>query len=198
MNFNSKTTHESASCPGVRFTIRNLNEIQRTERDLSLLDARARLSELYARFEKLPNPDLRILTIKGKAIDEKREETEAEKVEIAAIEDAPAVSSQRIARARINAEISLVVDGELKPAYIRAGLISIEGFEVDEAAQTKAEAVIENAPDDLLNEVYAACFLASGLGADREKNSQSPGTPQAAESGQTNSTIATDAESSDT
>jgi hypothetical protein len=44
--FESKITHDSAAFPGVKFTIRRLNQIQRAKRDLEIATKASRLTEL--------------------------------------------------------------------------------------------------------------------------------------------------------
>lgn len=155
-SFSSKQTQESAACPGVRFTVRRLNDIQRARRNLKLIEARAHLTELSARFEDAGNGG------------------------------ADLVSPEQM---RADHEIGLAINIDMKPAYIRAGLISIEGLEIDGAAAT-VDTLIEFGPTDLVNEVYGACALASGLTADQSKNSPSPGTSAVPEAGPESSTIA--------
>lgn len=151
-SFASKETQDSAAIPGMKFTVRRLNDIQRARRDMKLIDVRARLTELSARFEK--------------------------------IEDL-----ESIERRRLDYEIGLVINADLKPAYIRAGFVSMEGFEIDGAVPT-AESLIESGRSDVINEVYAACAAASGMTPDELKNSPSPGTSDVLGAGQESSTTA--------
>lgn len=61
----------------------------------------------------------------------------------------------------------------IHPAYIRAGLVSITGYSLNGTAAT-VDTLIESGEDALLDEIYAACLLASGLIEEQKKNSQSP------------------------
>lgn len=147
MNLESKVSHESKSLPGVRFTVRRLNQIQRARRDGKIIDARVRISELTDQLNSLPKED-----------------------------SEPGLKLQR---ARLDAQIGIEIVTIIKPAYIRAGLLSVEGLTID-GQPVKPEDLIESGQDDFLDEVYEACVTASGLSAEQEKNSQSPGTLDAA------------------
>jgi len=153
-SFSSKETYESVTCPGVKFTVRVLNDIQRARRDAKLLSVRARINELQDKWTATKDNG-------GSALD----------------------------LLKINDEAALLTQSELTPAYIRAGLISVEGLEIDGAPAT-VEALIESGPKALVAEVYDACLKASGLGAEETKNSQSPGTSPEAEAGQESNTTA--------
>lgn len=153
-SFNSKETIESATYPGVKFTVRILNDIQRARRDAKLLDVRARINELQDRWA--------VAKDKGDGA---------------------------IELLKINDEAALLSQSQLKPAYIRAGLVSVEGIEIDGVPAT-VETLIESGPVELVNEIYDACVKASGLGAEETKNSQSPGTSPEAEAGQESNTTA--------
>lgn len=167
-SFASKKTHESTSCPGVKFTVRVLNEIQRARRDLALIDTRARINELRDKWSGLmpaPKPG-------------------------AKPEDAPDdLGPHALEIVRLSEEAGMIERSVLLPAYIRASLISIEGLEIDGAAAT-VDTLIESGRDALLGEIYQACAEAAGLGADETKNSPSPGTSPEAEAGQESSTTA--------
>lgn len=70
---------------------------------------------------------------------------------------------------RLDAEIGLLTNIHIKPALISAGLISITGADgISNAAE-----LIDHGPDDLIDEVYVACFMASGLTHYQQKNSSS-------------------------
>jgi len=77
----------------------------------------------------------------------------------------------------------LIADQYLKPASIRAGLVSIEGLSVDGEPVTDADGLIERGPDALIEEVWLACEAASGLSEEQRKNSSSPGTSAGREDG---------------
>lgn len=163
MTFESKINHESESFPGVKFTVRRLNSIQRAKRDAKMLEQRVRISELDAKQRALPK-------------------VEPDQPDSAAVE-----------RARLTAELETLESEHFKPAYIRAGMISIEGFEVEGKAGG-VEDVLEHAPDELIAEIYLACIRASGLTEIQQGNSQSPSTSTDQEGGGETSTTAKSAD----
>lgn len=143
-------TQDSKACPGVRFTMRVLNQYQRAIRDSKIVDARTRISELSAKYSALPDPD-------G---DPTMPSAEAARL--------------RIERNTIDHRLGLVITTELKPAYIRASLVGIEGLHLNpEPVTTTADpwgGLIGNAPDELLDEIYTAAVQNSGLSGEQEKN----------------------------
>lgn len=91
--------------------------------------------------------------------------------------------------ARINQEIGLLVATEKYPAILRAGIIAVEGLEIDGRPATVDD--ILSCPDQtLFFEAIAACYAASGLSAVQEKNSQQPGTSLEAKAGPATPTTA--------
>jgi hypothetical protein len=122
-----------------------------------------------------------------------------EQGQIRAIESKPETIGQRVARNKLDHRIGLIINRELKPAYIRASLVSIEGFEVENKPAAKPwDTLIRNAPDELIDELYLAANLNSGLTSEQEKNSQSPSPSPAAEDGGRSSTTASSAASAPT
>jgi hypothetical protein len=89
----------------------------------------------------------------------------------------------------LDARYGVLINLHFKPAYIRAGLISVEGFE---GIETAAD-LIDRGPDSLIDEVYEKCYLASGLTTEQQKNSSSASdsvAPVAEASQNTTATIA--------
>lgn len=162
-------------------------------------EARASIAELAAEMQRLPDPDEPIRRIEAAAKAEGREATPEEQTEIRAIESKPETIGQRVARNKLDHRIGLIINRELKPAYIRASLVSIEGFEVEGKPAAKPwDTLICNAPDELIDELYLAANLNSGLTSEQEKNSQSPSPSPAAEDGGRSSTTANSAASAPT
>ena len=161
MNIKPTFTQDSRTSPGVRFTMRVLNQITRAERDAELVDARASIAELAAEMQRLPDPDEPIRRIEAAAKAEGREATPEEQAQIRAIESKPETIGQRVARNKLDHRIGLIINRELKPAYIRASLVSIEGFEVEGKPAAKPwDTLIRNAPDELIDELAAGIFTA--------------------------------------
>ncbi len=149
ISLQSKTTHESKSVPGVTFTVRALNKIQRAKRDLPVAEARQRLAMLISEYAPL-----------------------------AKIDEADRTEAQSMRMREIDFEFSLIDHRDIMPAEIRAGLVSIEGLEIDGKPAT-VESLIEGAGadmDDLIEEIAVACKAASGLSAAETKNSESATT----------------------
>ena len=194
MNIKPTFTQESQACPGVRFTMRVLNQITRAERDAELVEARSNIAELAAQMQRLPDPDEPIRRIDAAANSECREQTPEEQAQIQAIEARPETVSQRVARNKLDHRIGLTITRDLKPAYIRASLISIEGFEVEGKPAVKPwDTLIRNAPDELIDELYVVANLNSGLTTDQEKNLQSPSPSPEVEDGGTSNMTASSA-----
>lgn len=144
MNFDSTVTRESMSLPGVSFTVRRLNQIERARRDFSIADETLKIAELITRHAQL-NPG-----------EEKRLSPD-EAAEVG----------------RINQELDFLVNMHLKPSAIRAGLVSIDGLQID-GEEATTEILIARGPRELVEEVWQACQESAGLGDEERKNSQSP------------------------
>lgn len=152
-----RKTFDSKAVPGVRFTVRTLNKIQRAKRDLPTLEIRHHLLKLlreYAFLEEVPESDR---------------------------------TQEQISRMRmIDLEYTWLENSEIIPSVIRAGVVSIEGLALDEKPAT-IDALLESGGPDydaLIEELLAACRDAAGLGAAEIKNSGSdttssePGPPR--------------------
>ena len=162
MNLTTTITHESEAAPGAKFTVRRLNYLARCERDLAMIADRARLSDLTRQINAISDEG-----------DEGRKPHAGKEGEFA----------------RLNAEHSMVYQSRLVPAYIRAGLVSVEGLDVD-GKPADATRFCEWASDPLIDEVFAACYAASDLSESARKNSQSPGSSDAPGAGQMTPTTA--------
>ena len=145
MNFEPTQTIESAARPGVTFVVRRLNKIQRAQRDAKLIDARARIAATYERMRPMFNDDS---TVKPERLEEFQ---------------------------KLDNEVGMAMVTDLYPAYLRAGLLSISGYEIAGKPAT-IESLLSDGEDALLDEIYAACVANGGLTAEQEKNSQSPST----------------------
>lgn len=143
MNIAKLSTHDSVISPGVRYTVRRLGMAARSRRDLKMLDALSRQADLRAIGESLTEdgPD----TIR-RVRDGKQAEFERSSLELA------------------NLQFS-----EIIPAYLRAGLVKVEGFVVDGDA-ADPETFIEEADRDLLIEAQILCAQASDLTDEERKN----------------------------
>lgn len=156
ISFDPTRKLESTVKPGVSFTVRVLNKFERARRDLALLPAREKLGNLAMRRRAL-------------------------------MEDVPGENGQQLERPRsgceveaqcLDEEFGCIMLIDVQPAYIRSGLISIDGYEI--AGQpADVESLIAQGDDALIEEIHAACLANGGLTPEQEKNSQSPGTSPA-------------------
>ena len=169
MNLTGTITHQSEALPGVSFTVRRLNYIARAERDLSMLEDRARINAIIRRMEPL---------------------CDGGKIER---DDDGRVSNITKGREHefrpLDNEHAMIHQNRIVPAYIRAGLLSVEGIEIEGAVAT-VESLLKHAPDALLDEVFAACYAASDLSEAQRKNLLSPGSSDEPEAGLPISTTA--------
>ena len=171
MNIRPAFTQNSQAYPGVRFTVRVLNQYQRALRDSKIIDARVQVSELSRQLHAVPDPDAEIDEICARAKKEDREVTADEQAQIDLITADSERFKTRIERATLDHRIGLIINTELKPAYIRASLQSVEGLEIDgQAPKEPWDVLIQTAPDELLDELYVAAQLNSGLTQAQEKN----------------------------
>jgi hypothetical protein len=161
MDLSPLQQHDSAALDGVKFTVRRLNYIARCERDLKILDDRSKLNGIMEQ--------MRALCDGGEVGN-------------------PAAGHEQEYR-KLDAEYAMLHQTRIIPAYIRAGLVSVEGLTMDGAAADTA-AILRAAPDAFLDEIFAACFAASDLSEAQRKNSQSPGSSDAPEAGQTSNMTA--------
>lgn len=171
MNFSTTETHESQAEPGVRFTVRVLNRIQRAGRDMELLKHRERLTQIQSEIAEL---------IVEKDNGPGQPKTMSVK------------PGAEVRMAVLSHESTLIEAQHVTPAYIRAGLVSVEGYDIDGQPAT-VETIISGGSDALLDEIYTACSAASGLSAEQRKNSQPAGTSPAPEGTPAGPTTATPA-----
>jgi hypothetical protein len=147
LSFDSQTTVHSKALDGVSFTIRVLNRIQRAKRDLPLIEARTKYSQLWEQYEAIPKD---------------------------------AAPAEMLRKSVLLHELSIINDLHLKPAYIRAGLVSIAGLEIDGEDAT-ADSLINSGSaklDEFIDEIYEECQKTSGLDESQKKASE----PQASSS----------------
>jgi len=157
MQLTTRKTIDSAAIPGVRFTVRRLGKTQRAARDLQTMEQRRKCAALAREWRAL----LPAMAEDGVTFLKPEDDTAA----------------NRDARARIDEEYGLLMDSAIKPASIRAALVSIENLAVDGKLVTTAKDFLDaDAPalDDLGDEIFRACEEASGLTDEERKNLQPP------------------------
>jgi hypothetical protein len=160
----SKTRIESAALPGIAFTVRRLAHIRRAEMDLTTVKEQAEMAALVREYHGIMETEPRkLLTPEARA---------ARLTELA--------PDQVLRIGVIDRTVDLITQRYIKPASIRAGLVSIEGVtDEDGSPIATAEKLLASATPELnalINEIYEACEAASGLDAEETKNSQSPTT----------------------
>ena len=158
MKLSSTVVYTSEIDPDVKFTVRVLNHIQRASRDLGIS---AHLAA-YADNERKRLSLLR--EIVGTETDPKKQ------TELIRASDKGA----ELGRAVVDSD--LIYEAHIQPAEIRAGLVKVEGLEIDGCATPTVDQVIAWAPDNLLREIARRCNENAGLGAEQQKNLESPGT----------------------
>lgn len=160
MRFESQFTIESKLFPGVRITVRRLNQVQRARLEFELLPHRVRYSDLVGKLEALPKEP-----------------------------EPPTVDPDRIERGRLALESTAVLNAHFKPPTIRTGFIAIEGADLNGSAFT-ADSLIEHGDSALIDEVWIAIEQEAVLSAAQTKNLQSPSTSAALEGGESKPTNA--------
>jgi hypothetical protein len=170
MRFDSTITLDSSTCEGVRFTIRRLTKVTMAKRDMEILDQQVRFAELNERIDALRKP---------------YGDDEEPPLEV------------RVEMTRYDRERGVIIDSAFKPATIKAALVSIDGYELD-GKRVTAAMLLENGPNELIDEVWIAINKHSILTVDQAKNLQSPSTSEGKADGVIQSSTATSADGSDT
>lgn len=163
MNFESLIRHESAAAPGVTFFVRRMTEGARLRLRLDLAAAFAKLRAIEA-----DRSDL---------LDRAAERLRKAAEEILVAELLPA---ERRDLADLVEREALVQATEINPAYLAAGLDSIEGLTLDGTAITDAGGLARVPSPELYREVMDAVLAAAGMSAADRGNSASPSTSGAA------------------
>lgn len=183
LSIKSRITQESTSTPGVSFTVRTLNKIQRAERDLPIAEQAFEfglVSEEY--FSLLPKgwterESARKRVAKLSVDQPDSAELAAAKEELRVIEASVVDTPEAEKRRRfLDYRAGLLRDLYIKPAAIQAALVSVAGLEIDGVPATP-ETLLDHTGADydaLIEEIYQSCESAAGLSADQQKNSQSP------------------------
>lgn len=93
---------------------------------------------------------------------------------------------------KLNAAFGNLLHSEWYPAWIRWGLASIDGLDIDGEKATLAT-LCEAGPSDLVEEIFNAVLAAAGLSTVQEKNLPPPGASDIQADGKTSDSIATGA-----
>lgn len=130
----------SKAIEGVSFSLRKMSEARR-------IDFRLRTAEAQAK--------LRALTMEATSL-QAQARTDSSPALIDRIED-------------VSERITAVVSGEINPAYVRWGLKSISGIEIDGEPAT-VESLIDAGPSDLFAEICGIIQASSGMTDEEIKN----------------------------
>jgi hypothetical protein len=156
MNIESKIMHESKAAPGVRFTVKRLNVMERAARDFVIAEEKIKYSRLLAEQRSLLAREC-----PGFAAEEDAGKRRA------MIEAMSESASAELTELQFRA--SLIFERTVRPGVIGAGLVSIEGLSADGVPVT-VQNFAACATDELLIEVYEACEAAAGLSDEQRKN----------------------------
>lgn len=142
ISLQSSLAIKSETLEGVVYHVRVLSEIEKSKRDLALIDSFRRLGEaMDGRAECIE-------TVDG----EERQK--------------PNCSGRLLELEKITEAIQY---GEYWPAVIRTSLLSVEGIEINGKVPS-VDDLIQFAPVDVLAEIVAACKQGEGLTAAERKN----------------------------
>lgn len=197
MSFSPTIKHESSAVPGTTFVVHRIGFGRGTEIDFQALTHRQRLRELEADYpppsdkEREITEALEIAKRKALAVDKEQFEAVVEAdVKPLATELAAAIPADvRKRRAVLNEEYQ-VVDARIRAVWIRSGLISISGGEVDGMT---ADELLDFGPPQLAQEIYEALTSDGRLKGSDPKNLPSLITSGPVVGGESLSSIAPDA-----
>lgn len=205
MDFPTTRTIQSATTPGVSFTINRMVEARRTELRLQLVDIQDKVRERLRRVRR-SNARIRSLLDAwkdehaeefGKLVAVVREQRSGDKPTPSLLSDEQ-LAEIRIStldledsREELNVEyekIRLIEESEIFPLWVKWGLVSVEGLLID--GQPVTADSISYGPSELYNEIVRAIESEIGLTQAELKNSASPSTSDGAEGGITTDSTA--------
>lgn len=197
MPFSPTITHESKTFPGVQFTVHRMGYGRRTELQQKTLELRQRLRELEADNpppndrEKILNEQLEIARKKALAVPPEEFDGVLQN-DIKPLTDELVLAGDpaiRKKRAVLNEEYAMV-DAKVRMEWIRAGLVSVTGGDLDSIT---ADQLLQYGPPELSQEIYAALDSDGTTRGEAAKNSQSPTTSGVAVAGEIRDSIAPNA-----
>lgn len=173
MDFATTIVQDSAAAPGVKFTVYRMSERIRRELRVQLAGAFAEIREIEADRQDL---------VEEAAARLRKDWTEVLVTEL--------TRQERRRLTELVEREALVRDTKINPAYLQAGLASIDGLLIDGAPGTTAEDLARVPGGELYREVMQAVLTAAGLAEAKRPNSGSPSTSGAVEGGKTDDTTA--------
>jgi hypothetical protein len=173
-NYESRTRVQSTACPGVTIVLNKITEGRRMELRKALFASSRRVRKLLADMEPIRD---RIRTLVAD-----------KQAELITHEDLTQISS-------IREEMDEINDLDVYPQWIKMGVYSVEGLEID-GVPAKAED-IPNGPPELYQEVLTEIQKVMGLSEEEIKNLRSLFISNKSADGATNATTVESAESTD-
>lgn len=183
MMFSSLTKVTLSSAEGVTAFLRKPIARRRFELDQQLAGPIARRAELAQGFEQASKQMTKHQQdLKAEGL------REQEQVKIQA-------ELSHLVREQLQAlnELAALDEQEFKPAYLRHMVLKLDGAKDEDGHPVTVEFIIQNGPQEVIDELYAAVKKELGLTVDEQGESQPPSTSTAPEGGETSGTTATDA-----
>jgi hypothetical protein len=162
LNFDTEVTVPSVAVPDVQFTVRRLSRVERAKRDLTIAEYQVRHDEIDRTAAKLLEPFHDQIKEWAKQYRDGEEQTDPDFL--------PTDLAHQVRTLRH--EQAALMDAYIRPATIRAGLVSIEGL-CYRGKPATAELLIANGPDELIDEVFNAIAVHARLSVPQVKNSES-------------------------
>ena len=195
MKYDSKKTVTSVVEDGVTFTIKILGAAARAKLELATSEARSHNRDIAIEWNEINSEMLEILPAVEYTGMSDDEVSAAEKAREEALTPEQRNRYNRLLAKRLflNDEYRKVEVAELAPAWIRAGLIKLEGIEGATGKPMTVDELIDFGPQELMQEIYGEIYKSTNLSADRAKNSQPPSISAAVEGGETKTITAPNA-----
>jgi ribosomal protein S6E (S10) len=206
INYDSTSTLESKSTPGVKFTINEFSHGKRARLRVKLSASLDKIRDLTEQMdtimEDLPGDD-EVTAITGAPASEEGGTTVI--LELPDAVAAPVMDKERKKEKdrlerealgkvqRIGEKIDGITALEIDPEYLRIGLVEVTGITDKNGAPFNADTLYESGPEVLCEEIVAAIKRAAGLTPQERANLGLPITSGAVADGQTSNTIAPDA-----
>jgi len=199
MNYPTKKTVKSSVVPGVSFTVKILGEAPRARVEMEVAGARSKQRDLTYEYmglqEKLdailpPEPvDEQALKTDPKAYAIELGKRDEERVKALEPAQRRELLHHRASQNALNEQHYAIFASGIRPAWLKAGVISIAGCDVDGKPRT-VDQLIEYGPDALALEIFNEIHEEARLPEAEAKNSQSPSSSDAVEDGTTKTTTA--------
>ena len=185
MNFASTIEFNPKCDTWVTVKLRRIGPRKRAEIEMSISDARARQRSLTSDYFAAKEALDKLLVA-------------AEKNEDGTPKDVtPAMGECALKVAGAANAIGLLLNAEIRPAYLEAGVMAILGSAAEGAPELTVSDLCDSGPDELFLELSDMLIDGSALSGDLSKNSESPITSPAVGDGAMSSTTAGSADNAD-